>query len=63
MSKDFQVRPADIAAYIVFQFKSLEDTLNTYHLPQFTEHVKVLKCAFIAHALESEAKNQAVSKK
>lgn len=63
MTRDFQVRPADIAAYIVFQFKALEATLNAYHLPGFTEQVKALKCAFIAHALESEAKGKSFAQK
>ena len=57
MNKEFQVRPADIAAYIVFQFKALEQTLNAYHLGTFAERVQLLKCAFIAHALEKEAAN------
>ena len=43
MTKDFQVRPADVAAYIVFQFKALEATLNAYHLPLFAERVQLLK--------------------
>jgi len=58
MNKEFQVRPADVAAYIVFQFKALEATLNTYHLPQFAERVQLLKCAFIAHVLEQEEKHK-----
>ena len=57
MSKEFQVRPADVAAYIVFQFKALEATLNVYNLGTFAERVQLLKCAFIAHALEQEARN------
>ena len=57
MNKEFQVRPADIAAYIVFQFKALEDTLNAYQLAEFAEHVHLLKCAFINQALANESKN------
>jgi len=55
MTKEFQVRPADVAAYIVFQFRALEETLNAYQLSEFAEHVHLLKCAFVAQAMAKES--------
>jgi len=56
MNKEFQVRSADIAAYIVFQFNALEATLNAYQLDHLAEHVRMLKCAFISQAMVNEIK-------
>ena len=62
MNKEFQVRPADVAAYIVFQFKALEATLKAYHQEKFIEPLQLLKSAFIAQALEQEARERSPQK-
>ena len=54
MSTDFKIRPQDVAAYIVFQFKGLEDTLQCYHFPELAQAINVLKYTFVQQTLDRD---------
>ena len=58
MNHEFQIRPEDVAAYIVFQFKGLEKTLISYQYNEIAQTLNVLKYAFIRQVTERVQKSQ-----
>ena len=56
MEHQFQIRPEDVAAYIVFQFKGLERTLAGYKYDEIAQAVGILKSVFIQEATERAQK-------
>ena len=57
MEHQFQIRPEDVAAYIVFQFKGLERTLVSYEYNDIAQALEILKLVFIQQATDRVQKH------
>ena len=57
MEHQFQIRPEDVAAYIVFQFKGLERTLVSYEYNDIAQALEILKSVFIQQAMDRVQKH------